>query len=182
VNLRDKKEFIKYVNETISKARRKFGEGGYGEDRIIYRRSDIFENEAEPRSVHLAADIWLPAGTPIFSPLPAVIHSFRDNNNFGDYGPTIILKHKLDNVIFYTLYGHLSRKSLAKIKKGMKIKQGQKIATVGRYNENGNWPPHVHFQIITDMLGKQGDFPGVAKPSQKKYYLTLCPDPGLILR
>ena len=58
----------------------------------------------------------------------------------------------------------------------------QQIATIGNKNENGQWPSHLHFQVITDMLHHKGDFPGVASVSEQKYYLTLCLDPNLILR
>ena len=123
----------------------------------------------------------LPAGSEIYSPLQAKVHSFQDNNHLLDYGPTIILEHELDGVVFYTLYGHLSRTSLTGLEAGKEIEKGQKIAELGTSNENGQWPPHLHFEIISDMLGKQGDFAGVAKVSEKEYYLNLCPNPNLIL-
>jgi len=182
VDLNNAKKFIDYINNTLKISGCGFGVGGYGENRIIYRRSNLFENNVKPRSIHLGIDIWMPAKTPIYSPLTATIHSFNDNNNFGDYGPTIILQHSLHGVNFYTLYGHLSRLSLKNIKVGMKIKKGQQIATLGNYNENGQWPSHLHFQIISNLLRKKGDFPGVASVSEQKYFLTLCPNPNLILR
>ena len=182
IDLNDEKKFIKYIKDDIKQNGHIFGMGGYGENRIIYRRSALFKNDDNPRSIHLGVDLWMPKNTPIYCPMPAIVHSFQDNNNFGDYGPTIILKHTLNKIIFYTLYGHLSRTSLKKLKVGMKIKKGQRIATLGGYNENGQWPSHLHFQIISDLLNKKGDFPGVASIPQKKYYLTLCPDPNLILR
>jgi len=183
IDLNNAEGFIHYIHNILKFHNCRFGIGGYGENRIIYRRSNLFKNNnREPRSIHLAIDLWLPQKTPIYSPLPAVIHSFKDNNNFGDYGPTIILQHSLSGVTFYTLYGHLSRSSLKNIKVGMKIKKGQHIATLGNYDENGQWPAHLHFQIISNLLGKEGDFPGVASVSEQKYYLTLCPDPNLILR
>ena len=48
----------------------------------------------EPRRLHLGVDIWADAGTPVYVPLDGRIHSFRDNNHFGDYGPTVILQHR----------------------------------------------------------------------------------------
>lgn len=182
VDLSNAKKFIDYINGTLKNSGRIFGVGGYGEKRIIYRRGNLFENSLKPRSIHLGVDVWMPAKTTVYSPLPGIIHSFKDNNNFGDYGPTIIFQHSLNKVIFYTLYGHLSRSSLKNLKVGMEIQKGQQIATLGNYNENGQWPAHLHFQIISNLLGKRGDFPGVASVSEQKYYLTLCPDPNLILR
>ena len=170
-----------YVTKMLNRSRRRLGIGKYGEDRTIYR-SSLFISSGEARSVHLAIDLFVPTGTSIFAPLNGIIHSFQDNKRFLDYGPTIILEHNLKGVKFYTLYGHLSRGSLGKKSVGQKIKAGEKIANVGRPSINGNWPSHVHFQIITDMLGFKGDFPGVARPSEKEYYLKLCPDPNIILK
>lgn len=182
IDLNNKKKFISYINKTLEINGCIFGVGGYGENRIIYRRSNLFENNIEPRTVHLGIDVWMPAKTPVYSPLEAIVHSFKDNNNLGDYGPTIILQHYLHGVKFYTLYGHLSRMSLKKIKVGMRIKKGQQIATLGNYDENGQWPSHLHFQIISNLLRNKGDFPGVATVSSQKNYLALCPDPNLILK
>ena len=182
IDLSCTKDFSDYINRKLTEMNSLFGVGLYNEDRTIYRRSELFAKEKEPRSVHLGIDLWVPEQTPVFSPLPAIVHSINDNNNFGDYGPTIILEHSLDGVKFYTLYGHLSRTSLNRIKVGKKIAQGQKFAKVGNSKENGEWPTHVHFEIITDMLGKTGDFPGVSSHSDRDYYTTICPDPNLILR
>lgn len=182
LDLTDENAFIGYVTNTIKESGAKYAMGGYGEDRILYRRSPLFAQEAEPRSVHLGVDVWLPEGTPIFAPIEGKIHSYQDNAVFGDYGPTIILEHNLNGVIFYTLYGHLSRPSLERLSVGMEIAKGEQLATIGSYKVNGNWPSHVHFEIITDMQGKSGDFPGVSSVANKDYFLTLCPDPNLILR
>ncbi|WP_238593699.1 hypothetical protein, partial [Endozoicomonas atrinae] len=46
---------------------------------------------------------------------------------------------------------------------------------------NGHWPPHLHFQVISDLLDQKGDFIGVAPKSERDYYLSICPDPNLIL-
>ena len=182
LDLGDVQQFSQYIESTIQSAGRTMGAGGYGEDRLLYKKSSLFTTKTEePRSVHLAVDLWLPAGTEIFSPLPAVVHSFQNNQHYLDYGPTIILKHTLDGITFYTLYGHLSPHSLDNLRPGQKITAGQNIAVLGTSAENGQWPPHLHFQIIRDMLGKKGDFFGVAKPSERTHYLELCPNPNLLL-
>jgi murein DD-endopeptidase MepM/ murein hydrolase activator NlpD len=113
--------------------------------------------------------------------LQAVVHSLADNSGLGDYGPTVILEHELDNVRFFTLYGHLSRESLLALDAGRKLAAGQALGAVGDVHENGGWPPHLHFQIICEKPEKSGDYPGVAAPSQRDRYLELCPDPNLIL-
>ncbi|MGI4734303.1 MAG: peptidoglycan DD-metalloendopeptidase family protein [Janthinobacterium lividum] len=180
--LRDTALFDAVVHAMLAEQHASTGIGGYLENRVIYRRSPHFEAATELRSLHLGVDVWVPAGTPVAAPLPARVHSLADNNNFGDYGPTIILAHELAGVTFYSLYGHLTRTDLPGLAPGQQIAQGQTFAHVGPYPENGDWPPHLHFQLIADMQGRWGDFPGVAPPSERAYWAALCPDPMLVLK
>jgi len=152
------------------------------EHRTIYAFSSHFDTEDEPRRLHLGVDIWGDAGTPVYSPLDGIVHSYQNNNNIGDYGPTIILQHNLGGLTIYSLYGHLSQKSLEGLTVGQHIAKDQQIAQLGDIDENGQWPPHLHFQLMFDMEGKAGDYPGVCKFSEKEIYRMNIPDPGLILR
>lgn len=179
---RDNKDISTLVEAVLRESGAAYGIGGYDEKRGWYARGEQFSNGDEVRSIHLGVDIWAPAGEPVYAPYDAVVHSAQDNALFGDYGPTVILSHELDGVNFYTLYGHLSRESLPGKAPGAVITKGEQIGTLGAPPINGDWPPHLHFQIITDMLGKVGDYPGVAAQSQRDRFLTLCPDPNLILR
>jgi len=179
--LRDTAAFDQLVRELLAAQHARVGIGGYLENRVIYRRSPHFDAAGEPRSLHLGVDVWVPAGTPVAAPLPATLHSLADNDHFGDYGPTIILQHELEGVTFFSLYGHLTRTDLPPLRAGQALAAGQVFAHVGPYPENGDWPPHLHFQLVADMQGRQGDFPGVAAPSERAYWAALCPDPMLIL-
>ncbi|MGI4760786.1 MAG: peptidoglycan DD-metalloendopeptidase family protein [Janthinobacterium lividum] len=179
--LRDTFVFDALVDEMLTAQHASVGIGGYLENRVIYRRSPHFEAAAEPRSLHLGVDVWVPAGTPVAAPLAGVVHSLADNNNFGDYGPTIILQHELEGVAFFSLYGHLTRTDLPGLAAGQPVAAGQVIAHVGPHPENGDWPPHLHFQLMADMQGRWGDFPGVAPPSERAYWAALCPDPMLVV-
>ena len=179
--LRDTAAFAGLVRAMLAEQRAAVGIGGYLENRVIYRRSPHFDAAAEPRSLHLGVDVWVPAGTPVAAPLPAVVHSLADNNHFGDYGPTVILQHDLEGVSFYSLYGHLSRADLAGLRAGQALAAGQVFAHVGPYPENGDWPPHLHLQLLADTQGRVGDFPGVAPPSERAYWAALCPDPMVFL-
>lgn len=182
VDLSDTAAFNGVVQQMLQLQEATIGVGGYMENRSIYSRSSHFEKNTENRSLHLGIDVWVNAGTTVFAPLKSIVHSFQDNANFGDYGPTIILEHDLEGVTFYTLYGHLTRTSLDGLQVGKNFEKGEKIAEVGPFPENGDWPPHLHFQVISSMEGKTGDFPGVAALSEKAYYQQLCPNPNLILQ
>ncbi|MFW5978518.1 MAG: peptidoglycan DD-metalloendopeptidase family protein [Bacteroidia bacterium] len=181
IDIDDVEGFTEYIESLLDKFE-KVGVGGYGEDRSIYRRSSLFDGEGEPRSIHLGLDIWIPAGTKVYAPLDATVHSYAYNDTYGDYGGTIILEHNLEDTTFYTLYGHLSKDSLENMDKDKHIEKGEHFAYIGRVEENGQWPPHLHFQLITDMLDKEGDFYGVAPPSEKEEYMKLCPNPYRILK
>ena len=156
--------------------------GGYGEDRSLYTQPLFAPDGEEPRTIHLGIDIFAPADTDVITPLNARVHSSRINDNPGDYGPTIILEHvPAPGLKFHTLYGHLDRDSLKGLKPGTAFMAGEKIAELGTKRENGGWPPHLHFQIITDMLELGRDFPGVAYASQRDLWRSLSPDPNVIL-
>ncbi len=184
------------VEDTESFSRLLFGEmkrtgaavgvGRYDEARLVYTSLAFRPPDrplAEGRTVHIGIDLFLEPGAPIFAPLDGTVHGVRNNAARLDYGPTIILEHRPDDgtPAFYTLYGHLSTASIQGLKKGRVIHQGELFAAVGTVPENGDWPPHLHFQIILDMLGHEGDFPGVARASEREVWRSLCPDPNLIL-
>ncbi|MES2061509.1 MAG: peptidoglycan DD-metalloendopeptidase family protein [Bacteroidota bacterium] len=178
----DTEAFSQWINKKLGDNHCRYGIGGYMEHRTIYTRSALFNTEDEPRRLHLGVDIWGDAGTPLYAPLKGAVHSFADNDNFGDYGPTIILQHDLGGLALYSLYGHLSRTSLKGLQVGQSINKNQQIATLGNATENGHWPPHLHFQLMLDIGDAKGDYPGVGRYSQKGHYLQNIPDPELILQ
>ena len=183
-DLRDTAAFGQLVDALLAAQHAAIGVGGYLENRVIYRRSQHFgpASTEEARSLHLGVDVWVPAGTTVLAPLPATVHSLADNDHFGDYGPTVILQHELEGTVFYSLYGHLSRHEWRALRVGQALAKGEAFATVGPFPENGDWPAHLHFQLIADMQGLVGDFPGVARPSEQATWAALCPDPNLVLQ
>lgn len=179
--LADTDLFSDWVHQKLKKAGAKFGIGGYNEHRTIYSRSTHFNGDEEPRRLHLGLDIWGEVGTPIYNFFPAKVHSFAFNQNFGDYGATIILAYQIAGFSFHVLYGHLNLSAITPLKTGQNIAAGEKIATFGTKEENGFWPPHLHFQVILDMQNYVGDYPGVCSLSERNTYLANCPNPEVIL-
>jgi len=192
----DTERFANWINRALQQHRTRYGIGGYGEHRTLYARSKHFDNvlstgsesprslsgEPEPRRLHLGIDIWGPAGTKVMAPMNGIVHSFAFNNNDSDYGATLILTHNIEGVGFHTLYGHLSLNSIKNLYEGKNIRKGEVIAEFGMRFENGNWPPHLHFQVISDMQDWKGDYPGVCRFSERQQWLDNCPDPNLILQ
>ena len=183
--LNDTIRFSQWVNNKLEQNHARYGIGGYAEHRTVYSASKVFdgnEHEEEPRRLHLGTDIWGKPGTAVIAPLDGIVHSFAFNNRFGDYGATIILSHNLQGFSFFTLYGHLSLNSIKNIREGQKNTAGEIFAEFGIPAENGQWPPHLHFQIILDIGNWQGDYPGVCKFSEKEKWLANSPDPDIILQ
>lgn len=175
--------FEEFIEEKLLKNKAKVAFGGYNEERNLYKRSTVFnDNQTEERNIHIGLDLWIKAGTPVLAALDGTIHSFNYNNNLGDYGPTILLKHSIKDQTFYTLYGHLSLESIANIEVGSFFTKGQQLATLGDASVNGNYAPHLHFQIIKDIATNIGDYPGVCSKKDLNYYLENCPDPNLLLK
>ena len=173
------------ISQNLEKQNARYGIGGYGELRALYSRSQLFDatnGNEEPRRFHLGVDIWGAAGTPVFAPLGGMVHSVGFNNAPGDYGATLVLLHQLEGIPFYTLYGHIRLADINALKEGQYVSHGQQIAAIGEIHENGNWPPHLHFQVISDMELKKGDYPGVCRFSEREKFMANCPDPDIILK
>ena len=183
-NLREPISMENYLISRFTQNGANMALGGYLEPRNLYNDSTIFKKEKpeEERYIHLGVDIWMPAGSAVFAPLAAKVHSYADNKGYGNYGPTIILEHNpAAEIRFYTLYGHLSRSDLDIISIGKRIEKGQCIGHFGNSDENGNWAPHLHFQIILDMGNHFGDYPGVASDRMLEFEKYNCPDPNIII-
>ncbi len=157
--------------------------GGYLEPRLVYTTDAYMKNgneRPESRTIHLGVDFWLPPETPVHSPLEGEVIVATNDKGDKEYGGLIILKHEIKGLTFYSLYGHLSVESALTRKVGDIIKAGDYLAKLGNYPENGNWPPHLHFEIMLTMLDYEVDFPGVAYKSELNVWKSLCPDPNLL--
>jgi 4-aminobutyrate aminotransferase-like enzyme/Ser/Thr protein kinase RdoA (MazF antagonist) len=170
----------------IKRAGAALGVGRYDEARLVYT-SPLFGASGNPtderRTVHLGMDLFVEPGTPLHAPLDGAVHIVANNAAPQDYGPLVILRHETnDGEEFFTLYGHLTAKSLNGLKVGQRVARGETFACVGDASENGGWTPHVHFQLILDLLDSGADFPGVAYASQRAVWISLSPYPNLLLR
>lgn len=175
-------EFSDWISAECARAGAEWAHGGYGEVRVVYRMSPLFGGVGEgARTVHLGVDLWLPAGSPVFAVLPGTVHSIANNARFGDYGPTVILEHRVLGRCVHTLYGHLASRTLSHLNVGQAVAGGEQIAWLGTPEENLGWPPHLHFQIITEIADHQGDYPGVCSPAERAQWLARCPDPARLI-
>lgn len=180
------KRWTEVLFEQMESAEVQMGIGRYNEPRRSYTSTSYRPAAGEIedwRTIHLGLDLFLKPDSRVFAPLDGVVHSFANNTQPQDYGPTIILRHQVEpRLEFFTLYGHLSVESLEGLFPGKHMAQGTCLGTVGTSAINGGWPPHLHFQFITDVFEYSGNFPGVCTARDRFLWLALCPDPNLILR
>ena len=173
------------IFDAMESERASIGVGRYGEARLLYS-SPLFGSDTDPtqerRTIHLGLDLFVEAGTPVCAPLDGVVHLLAENTATLDYGPLVILRHATgENQEIFTLYGHLTRDTLRELKPGQAIGKGETFARVGTAEENGGWPPHLHLQIILDLLERGAQFPGVAPASERSVWESISPDPNLLL-
>jgi 4-aminobutyrate aminotransferase-like enzyme/Ser/Thr protein kinase RdoA (MazF antagonist) len=167
------------------------GIGRYDEARLVYTAQQFAAASVgggaigpltERRTIHLGLDVFVAPGTAVYAPLAGTVHAMANNAAPLDYGPVVILRHTISDANeFFTLYGHLSRETLRHLRVGQSIARGERFARIGAVQENGGWPPHLHFQVILDLLDRGTDFPGVAFASQRQVWTSLSPDPNLLL-
>ncbi len=169
----------------LKKARVSVGVGRYNEPRLLYD-SPLFgagNPTDERRTIHLGMDLFAAAGSAVYAPLEGVVHALANNTGAQDYGPVVILRHGPgEGQEFFTLYGHLTKESLAKLRVAQPIARGERLGRIGALQENGGWPPHLHFQVIVDLLDRGTDFPGVALATERGVWTSLSPDPNMLLR
>jgi 4-aminobutyrate aminotransferase-like enzyme/Ser/Thr protein kinase RdoA (MazF antagonist) len=181
----DTEAFARRVVDVMDRVGARVGLGRWLEPRGFYL-TEAFEGRPsdlpERRTVHLGIDVFTRAGAEVRSPLPARVRSVKDNADRLDYGPTVILEHDSPDGPFWTLYGHLQRASVADLASGLSLAAGERFARVGPPPENGDWPPHLHLQIVTDLLDGDGNVPGVAAPREVDVWASFAPDPDLLLR
>ncbi len=178
----DTQRMSKTIDRVLEDAGCTAGIGCYGEYRLLYDDPAFVDYGGHPRTQHLGIDIFMPAGSRVYAPMPGSVHSTANHHRAFDYGGCIILRHEIPrtDIVFYTLYGHLSPASL-RHKVGDLVSAGEQIAVLGDANENGQWPPHLHFEIVTDMLDQTDNFAGAGSASYAEVWQSLCPDPNLML-
>lgn len=151
--------------------------GGYLEKRVNMYVAPQYQNQ---RNIHLGIDFWGPAGEPVFAPFAGKVAYMDNHEQEGNYGPAIVLKHSFSGKPVYALYGHLSLKSLENLKTGRSVKAGDVVGWLGNESENGNWPPHLHYQMSFLDPGK-ADMPGVVDEKEANKAIKIYPDPRFFI-
>ncbi|MBD3664097.1 aminotransferase class III-fold pyridoxal phosphate-dependent enzyme [Sulfitobacter sp. TSTF-M16] len=159
--------------------------GYYLEPRLIYT-APAFRlgpwKASNRRTVHLAVDVFAPAGTALHAPLDGEIAAIENRTGNLDYGGVIVLRHVTpDGDAFHTLYGHLDPACLDTLKPGDKVKRGAVFCHLGDRHQNGGWAPHLHLQLALTIDGIGDDWPGVCDPDDIALWEAVCPNPAALL-
>ncbi len=166
-----------------------FGEGYwlgyYNEPRLIYAEPGFRKGPwkaSDRRAVHLAVDVFAPAGSTLYAPLSGRVEAVENRDAHLDYGGVVILHHETpEGDPFYTLYGHLDPECCTRLKPGDPVAQGAAFARLGDATQNGGWAPHVHFQLALTTMGMEADWPGVGDPDEMDLWHAVCPNPAALL-
>ncbi len=161
------------------------GLGRWNEARLVYSEP-AFRAGPRPndrrRTRHLGVDLFAPPGTALHAPLEAVVRRVAVDAGAQGYGPWLLLEHRTDDDDgFHTVWGHLDGHSVAGLRAGTKIAAGAAFARIGARPENGDWPPHLHLQVLLGEPPVDGAPPGVAHPSAARGRLALSPNPAALL-
>jgi 4-aminobutyrate aminotransferase-like enzyme/Ser/Thr protein kinase RdoA (MazF antagonist) len=159
--------------------------GYYAEPRLIYTDMAFRKGPwkaSNRRTVHLAVDVFMAAGTKIHAPMKSIVEFTDDRKGHLDYGGMVILRHETPaGDKFFTLYGHLDPGSFQKLEIGQSLKKGEPFAALGSSDQNGGWAPHIHFQLAYSTDGMGDDWAGVADPDELYLWCKLCPNPAAML-
>lgn len=159
------------------------GVGPWGEERSVY--TDVaFQSrfiEGKRRTHHLGLDLFMPAGTPVYTPLAATVKSVGIEKSPLGYGGLIALEHAPDGCPpFITLWGHMAHEALERVMPGQKLAAGDLVGFIGPISENGGWTPHLHLQISTDTSLSAEEILGVGESEYLDVWADMFPDASIL--
>ncbi|HEX8703984.1 MAG TPA: M23 family metallopeptidase [Myxococcaceae bacterium] len=115
------------------------------QDRITAPYGDRRSFNGKLQSQHFGVDVDGDTGAPIYAANAGVVVMTRDNYSAGN---TVILHHGAG---LYTTYFHMSK---IQVRKGTRVKQGQKLGLVGKTGRVTG--PHLHWGVKVDGLWVDG--------------------------
>ncbi|MBA7585621.1 Acetylornithine/succinyldiaminopimelate aminotransferase [subsurface metagenome] len=178
----DEKQVIAHIYRSLKEAKKEIGIGRYNEARIykIKTQTNTFDNP----TIHLGIDLFLKPKTPIYAPFEGTLTSIKQDKSPTNTIYAIILEHLIGDkkLKFFTLYKNLDGETAKELQLGKKINKGELLGYV-RKIENFAIPlSYVHFQISVDLLDDVDSFPSSINAHKKKLWLSLCPDPNVLLK
>ena len=163
--------------------------GRYDERRPALYQTELFTGGEAPRCVHMGLDLGAPEGEPVYAWASGEVYALGALPQPGDYGHSLVTRHSITLqtedieptlVTVWTLYGHLSARSITLRGVGERFEVGARLGELGSPAENGGWTPHLHFQL--SVSAPEGhDLPGAVSDQEREAARKRYPDPRLIV-
>jgi 4-aminobutyrate aminotransferase-like enzyme/Ser/Thr protein kinase RdoA (MazF antagonist) len=154
------------------------GIGPWGEARTVYS-GEMFVSrliEDTRRIRHLGLDLFMAAGTRLYTPIAATVVSVEIEPDPLGYGCLIALRHEPEGCpAFISLWGHLAHEALSRLKAGDRLVAGALVGEMGAPAENGGWAPHLHLQLSIDTRLAATDILGVGEERYLDVWAELFP-------
>jgi 4-aminobutyrate aminotransferase-like enzyme/Ser/Thr protein kinase RdoA (MazF antagonist) len=155
------------------------GIGPWGEARTVYS-GEMFVSrliEDTRRTRHLGLDLFMAAGTRLYTPIAATVVSVEIEPDPLGYGCLIALRHEPEGCpAFVSLWGHLAHEALSRLKAGDQLEAGALVGEMGAPAENGGWAPHLHLQLSVDTRLSATEILGVGEERYLNVWAELFPD------
>ena len=155
------------------------GIGPWGEKRTVYS-GDMFVSrliEKTRRTRHLGLDLFMRAGTKLYTPTAATVVSVEIEPDPLGYGCLIALRHQPEGCpAFISLWGHLAHEALGRLKAGDRLDAGALVGEMGAPAENGGWAPHLHLQLSIDTRLSATEILGVGEERYLDVWAELFPN------
>lgn len=170
------------IHDAMRAAGVRIAVGRYDELRPPYASARNPDDPGDPRVVHLGVDVFVEPGMMVHAPIAGVVYDAGESKSALGFGPTVVLRHEIDDgTPFFTLYGHLDPECLSLCPPGRPMAPGAQLGRIGTSDVNAGWTPHLHFQVLTDLLGLGRRIPGVGRLGQRAAWRLLSPNPNLVL-
>lgn len=152
----------------------------YDEPRLFFTSNKYKvpnEDYEELRNVHLGMDFIMEEGTSVLAVLEGEVHYIIRNSPHKDLKNAVVIKHTpKEGISFFTIYGNIT----SHLEVGQKVDKGAKV---GELVFIENWSPHLHLQLVLDLVGCDDNFPVTTSAEANLYafWRTVSPNPNLIL-
>lgn len=121
-------------------------------DEVKYSVTSEFGNRLDPFGSgdinhHSGMDLSAPAGTEIIAVGNGIVYETGySESGLGNY---VYIKHDINGIIYYTVYGHMLDNSI-KVIKDQEVKEGDVLGTIGSTGRSTGI--HLHFTITSPIL------------------------------
>lgn len=140
------------------------GVGRWGEPRLIHA---LWPGVDEPHTTHLGCDLFVPAGTPVHTPLAGRVRLSEDT--------VLVLEHDTPAGTLYTRWSGLT----PALARAALVAPGDVLGHVAEVDDTVALPAHIHVQAGALLVGD--DLPALCRADEADLWRALCPNPAGLL-